>query len=401
MTDAISMQRLRADVMHYASMGNHITGSSVDLATAEWIKDRLASAGFSVSLDPWPLRQFHLRECWVEICGRRLESFPLWHPKAMPKPFDAPLSDDPTAGDIALIQFSDVMVTPKSDHQKKIEAAAKAGAKAIIACTPHQSGEIYGQNVIPPHNQRPWPIPVLLIAPRDWHVLTDASTHRDKVRVCLLGDTQTKTRANNLNAKLKRGDRWIIISTPQSGWFRCAGERGAGIALLLALADWASASDLTQSFLFLSNSGHEIGHMGIHHVMEQGCLPSPEDTDCWLHLGSSIGARAFAANDSGTLQPNGPDRDGWLFGSEDMIPTLTSHFSAFDHVRAQVYDRNHGEIRWILEQGYRAFSLMGPQRFFHLASDGPENVDEALLSRLGDAIIKTLENKDNQDERSN
>ena len=390
-TEPFCPHQLRADVMHYAAMGDHRTGSDVDNATAQWIRDRLEQAGFHARLDPWPLRLFHLHEAWIEVCGRRLDAFPLWHPKPIgPEPFSAPLSLIAKPGHMTLMQFDDVMVTPKSDHAAKIEAAAKAGATAIIACTPHSSGEVYGQNVIPPFNQTPWPIPVLMTAPRDWHVLADAATHSDIVTACLAGEVVEDAEAQNVVATVERGPRWIVISTPQSGWFRCAGERGAGVALLMALAEWAAGADLPYSFLFLSNSGHEIGHMGIHHLMEQDTLPDPEHTACWLHLGASIGTRAFVPDQDALLRPNGPNGDGWLFSSADLTETLCQSFADVKFLQPQVYNRKNGEIRWILEKGYPAFSLMGPQKFFHLVSDGPENVDEALLVEIAGAVVRVL-----------
>ena len=236
-----SPEQLRADVVRYAEMGDHRTGSEVDLATSCWIRDRLTQAGFEARLDPWPLRQFHLGECWVELYGRRFDAFPLWHPTAIgPAPVEAVLSRGPAPGQIGLLRFEDTMVTPKSAHEKKIAAMVRAGAQAVIACAPHVSGEIYGQNVIPPLNQTPWPIPVLMIAPRDWQVMADAAQHGQKVRACLSGEDVEEAEACNVVGRLDRGERWIIVSTPQSGWFRCAGERGAGIALLLALAEWVA-----------------------------------------------------------------------------------------------------------------------------------------------------------------
>lgn len=387
MTDPLSPNALRADVMRYAAMGEHRTASSVDLMTADWIKNEMHAAGLQADFDTWSLRQFHLESCWIETLNTRISAFPLWHPTPVgTEPIDLSLATDvDLMGKAALILFEDLMVTAKSDHAAKVEAAARAGARAVIGCTPHRSGEIYGQNVIPPHNQRPWPIPVLMVAPKYWHILIDAADHGDVAKLNLTGTDDQAAKAHNVVSRLARGSRWIIVSTPQSGWFRCAGERGAGVALLLGLARWAAASEMPQSFLFLSNSGHEIGHMGIHHVFEQDVLPPRDQTDVWLHLGASIGTRAYAQLD-GVLSPSGPEPESWLFCSDDIQAPLERAFEAMPHLSAEPYNRKNGEIRWILERGYSAFSLMGPQRFFHLESDGPEAVDADLLS----AIARTL-----------
>ncbi len=391
MNDPLSPEALRADVIRYAGMGEHRTASTVDLATARWIKDEMRAAGLQAAFDSWSLRRFQLDSCWVETLGTRIGAFPLWHPAPIGnEPIDLPLADgEDLTGKAALVLFEDLMVTAKSDHAARIETTVRAGARAIIGCAPHASGEIYGQNVIPPHNQHPWPIPVLMVAPRHWHILKDAAAHGDLVTLCLSGRDDPAAAAHNVISRLDRGSRRIIVSTPQSGWFRCAGERGAGVALLLGLARWAAASNMPQSFLFLSNSGHEIGHMGIHHIFERDILPPPDQTDFWLHLGASIGTRAYAQTD-GVLSSSGPEAESWLFCSNDLQAPLERAFEELPHLSAERYNRKNGEIRWILERGYSAFSLMGPQRFFHLEGDGPEVVDATLLSSIGRTLCRTF-----------
>ena len=391
-TDPLSADRLRRDVIHFARLGEHRTASAVDLMTSAWIRDEMRSAGLSAEFDTWPLRQFQLDACWVSAFGQRLDAFPLWYPKPIGRrPLEGMVvpAEQAVDGKIALVQFEDLMVTPKSCHAPMIERLASNGAKAVIGCTPHFSGEIFGQNVIQPHCQNPWPVPVVMVAPRHWHVLADAAAHGDTVEMMLSGKDDMSAKAHNVVGRLSGGNRWIIVSTPQSGWFRCAGERGAGVALLLGLARWASQSGLPHSFLFLSNSGHELGHMGIHHLFDQGIVPPPEQTDCWLHLGSSIGTYGYKV-ENGVQIPNGVEEESWLFCSGDMVNVLQGAFHSLPHLNPAPYSRKNGEIRWILERGYTAFALMGPQRFFHLESDGPEVVNPDLLSSIANALKSTL-----------
>ncbi len=393
MSDPFCPQKLRNDVIHYASLGEHRSASAADLATSQWIQSELRQSGVSAELDPWKLSQFNLQECWVEVFGKRFEAFPLWYPTPLG---DEPCletlvtDDQPVDGKVVLTRFDDRMVTRKSDHAGKVQSLADAGARAIIGCTPHESGEIYGQNVIPPFNQLPWPVPVLMVRPSDQHVLQNAAKHGDQVRICLSGTQDQNATAHNVVGKSVRGRQWIIVSTPQSGWFRCAGERGAGVALLLALARWQKDCSLPCSFMFLSNSGHEIGHMGIDHLLKNERPPAPEETACWLHLGASVGTIAYRSDEAGFLSHSGPETENWLFAAPTLQETLGHCFEGFEHLTPKIYDRKNGEIRWILENGYAGFALMGPQRFFHLAGDGPENVDTRLLSDIGKAITEAF-----------
>ena len=47
----------------------------------------------------------------------------------------------------------------------------------------------------------------------------------------------------------------LMITTPLSGWFRCAGERGPGIAILLALVEVDEAGLLLPTRSAMANSG--------------------------------------------------------------------------------------------------------------------------------------------------
>ena len=394
MTDPLSEVALMRDVIRFSEMGDHRTASSVDLATSDWIKSELAKAGLTAELDPWPLRQFRDLDCRLRVFGMNYDTFPLWYPRSTgPEPIVARLvhGDDHENlhGAIALVQFPDVMVTSKSAHARIIEALAQNGARAIVGCTPHKSGEIYGQNVIPPFNQTPWPLPVLLISPSSWHVFDAAARQGACVEYMLDGADCEGANANNVVAFQERGDRWIIVSTPQSGWFRSAGERGAGLSLLLGLARWMTTVETDHSFLFLSNSGHEIGHMGAFHALNNPRLPKPEDTDCWLHLGSCIATQDFDSRNH-VLVPAKPPDPSWLFASEDLVAPLERAFDGLPHLTPELYNRDHGEIRWILERGYSAFSLMGAQQFFHLQGDGPEVVNGQLLAKVGAALTSAL-----------
>jgi hypothetical protein len=105
-----------------------------------------------------------------------------------------------------------------------------------------------------------------------------------------------------------------VISTPSSGWFHCAGERGPGIAIWLALARWSSHRESTVRYTFVASSGHEIGEQGMRSFLASQA-PRPSEVDIWLHLGASIAAR-------GTTRRLMTNRREWL-------PVLTRNFRPF------------------------------------------------------------------------
>jgi hypothetical protein len=78
----------------------------------------------------------------------------------------------------------------------------------------------------------------------------------------------------------------IIVTTPLSGWFTCAAERGSGIAVALELA-----ADLarTHPVFFLGNSGHELNNFGVRAYLRDAFDLQPRAV---IHIGASIAAGA-------------------------------------------------------------------------------------------------------------
>ena len=111
----------------------------------------------------------------------------------------------------------------------------------------------------------------------------------DKVTLRLTGRMDEAAEAVNVARRLVRNEEadWSVISTPSSGWFTCAGERGPGIAALLALAEWAHARPDSLHYLFVATSGHELDFLGARLFHEAQLAPPPERTQVWLHLSAS------------------------------------------------------------------------------------------------------------------
>jgi hypothetical protein len=136
-----------------------------------------------------------------------------------------------------------------------------------------------------PAGAEPWPVPVVLVGQRDETVLTAAARSNIKASLLLEGEDESAAIAKNVVARMDHGKDLIVVSTPQSGWFRCAGERGPGIAMFLGLARWASKRPSGPSFLFVSTSGHELGGLGMLAFLKE-LAPPPEQVLGWIHLGA-------------------------------------------------------------------------------------------------------------------
>ncbi len=87
----------------------------------------------------------------------------------------------------------------------------------------------------------------------------------------------------------------LVITTPTTGWFVCAGERGSGIALALSVS--AAVSEDHPVLLALT-SGHELGFLGGRRFVEQFNRPITGV----LHVGSCVADKAALDGKNGTFR---------------------------------------------------------------------------------------------------
>merc|ERR1712060_700481 len=61
----------------------------------------------------------------------------------------------------------------------------------------------------------------------------------------------------------------VIVFTPRSGWWSCAVERASGLAAFLEILRVVVASKPARTVVFLANTGHELGHLGMRSLRQQ------------------------------------------------------------------------------------------------------------------------------------
>ena len=395
---SLSGRDLFHDVVTYAAMGEHRTGTPADIAATDWIAERLDAAGCEVGFSDWKLRRFLIDRCELEVEARSRECLPLWFPRPTgPVPIQGPLTcirigqENPAKvnGRIALVKFEDFVVNTESSHERIISDLADHGALAVIGYNPSFSGEVLANNVHQPYNQQPWPVPVVQVGARDRLPLIDAAGREARASLIIDGRDENDVPVRNVMGRLDRGGPWVVVSTPQSGWFRCAGERGSGLAMFLGLAQWAGSLDSEVSWLFLSNTGHELGNMGMHHTLKHAWAPPPDQTLCWLHLGASVAVYNWK-HDGRKLDRNGFSTATNLVGVPELMPDLTEAFAGLPHLNPKT-GPSAGELADALNLGYRAFGFFGGHYFFHTPSDGPETTGPELLEPVALALARALE----------
>jgi hypothetical protein len=398
----LSGGKLYEDVITYYNLGEHRTASDVDLRTSRWLAEQLRGAGLQATFQTFGLRQFFLRQCRLSIGDRPVRCFPLWYPHATGStPINAALGMADKSGRqglqgrIAVVRFpfdAGAAITERSGHAEIIQAAAKTGASAVVAITEGATKEIIALNS--PAGAQAWPIPVVLAGERDASLLAASAGSGERAMLLLDGTDDQDATARNVIARLDRGKDLIVVSTPQSGWFRCAAERGPGIAMFLGLARWASRRPSGSSFLFVSTSGHELGGLGMRAFLKD-LAPPPGRVLCWLHLGAGIAAYSWEETAAGWKRLQEPDSKRYLMTSPVFVPLLTNTFAGQPGL-IPTTDHAVGEFEFMLKAGYRTFGIAAGSRFHHTPADSPEMTGPEILEPVGRALMNTIEEIEQQ-----
>ncbi len=363
------------DVRRYESFGVHRYGWPGAEAAFDWIAGELAAAGFAVAPQPFTMaRQYELTSGTLDVAGRRLAVVPQWW---MPESrASLRLTATLAAGGFERLTLPfDRGAYLNDSHRARLGDAFARKPQAVLLDIEHPSGEIFTYNV--DQSSAPWPVPVILVAPKDRAVLDAAQRAGTPVTVEIAGRYRHDLAGRNVVARLDRGKgRWLVISTPVTSWFTSTCERGPGIAGFLALARQAARRLGNVDLVFVATAGHEIGHGGMARFLEDGA-PSRADTLAWAHFGSSLACR-----DSVVRAIN---------SSAALADTVDRHFAGIEGSRL-IGDRAAvGELREVHRAGYaRFFGMAGSHQFFHTPADSLAAVSEEELARVSEAFAATL-----------
>jgi hypothetical protein len=291
-------RQLQLDVATFAAFGEQRAGSEPARRTAAWLVRRFRTLGYEAQLHPFPVTT--LTEPWVRVAtgGQKIAGFIQWLPpgERWPESLTGPLIDLAKAqaepGCLALISKPAPLSAywPASLDQA---IAAAVGAGAIILAVDDPLGGLFAYNrdaALPR-----LPLPVVIVDKAGMTALASAAMRGERATIRGAGVVR-RVQALNCRASLPGGGRKIVISTPLTGWFRCGAERGAGIAVMLSLAQ--ALRQTGRPIELVATGAHEIGHLGMQQAIASG-VAAPKDVAIWCHLGASLGATAL----DGTGQP--------------------------------------------------------------------------------------------------
>lgn len=370
---------IRQDLFRYLDFGNKRAGGPGDNACGNWLASELAQAGYAVERQYYEVPFFEASTAELVCEGRAVSIYP--------QPVVVPTGPEGLAGPLVRVdghgQFSGSMkgaiALVDLPHARwssmlspavrgPIEAAFAAGASAAVAITNGPSGKVIALNA---DGRGPmFPGPVALLAPDLAQDLLAAAMTGKDARLTIDGKGGRRA-AFNFVGRLDRGkQRWLAISTPRSGWFGCAAERGSGVAAWLELARWAEHALPDHNLSFLCNTGHEYEYLGAAEAMKE-IAPPVDRTDFWLHIGANVAARDWHVIVGVSPLPS-VDSQRYLAISPGLLPVARTLFAGQAGYEEPVSSDvlSAGELDEVIKAGYApAAGVFGIHRYHHTAED--------------------------------
>lgn len=351
----------------YDNQGWHRTGSSTDVRSARWLAEIVRGLGAEPAFEAFPFDRLVLRSARVVLPAGEMSGVPLYDASLPPlggvSGLLGPLG---SRADIGVVDIS-----PTAGPDELLEARREGAHRAIVAVTRGGSPGLALRNAAS-------------LAPFGPPVVQVGSQHGAKMRAAAADGLWATVRvdgrrspARMVNVSAAVGGSApeaepVIVLTPRSGWWRCAAERGGGLACWLALVAAAVGSPGRRPMRFLATSGHELDFAGVHAHL--AAHPAELGAAAWVHLGANIGAAA------GTLR---------VSSSQAELARAAAHALVSAGARRPlILDTPVGEGASLGRAGARFVSFVGTNAHFHLRSDRyPENVDADELAATAAGLV--------------
>jgi hypothetical protein len=387
---ASDTEGLQSLLERYLSFGDKASGGPGDEACAAWLEHELTAAGYASRRQPFDVPYFEVRQATLSCGDARATVIPQaivapTGPRGVSAPLRLARDDTDLAGAIALVLLPYKRWVSFSDPQaaRPVADAVQRGAVGVVLVTTGPTSEAIALNVSThkPAVEKP----VAILAPKDAAPFVAAAKAGQTATLTLdgAGGGNARRRAANLIARLDRGAaKTAVISTPRSGWFGCAAERGSGLAVWLSLARWLASANHRVNLEFLATSGHEYDYVGGEHYLAEAA-PPPASTALWVHIGASAAARDWHEIGPKLLPLPSADAQRVMTATADRLDGARRAFRGVGGLEA-VYLADKamagGELSNVMAAGYRsAIGLYGAHRYFHTRADDMTCVSGELV----------------------
>lgn len=365
----------------YDEQGIHRTGTKVDAENARWLVDRARSAGAQAKLIGFPHERIDPRECELRVESDRYPGVPL---------FDCSYTDAEgvegrlgalgSTSEIGLGPLPPAPTTPEG--RAFLRARRESRHRGLVGVTDATAyGIASGLTLVNADDfRKPFGPPVLQLPTELGPRLRAAAERGAPTRVICRVARET-VQAFNVEAELPGREPQaapLVVMTPRSGWWRCASERGGGVAAWLEILRDLAVNSPRRPVRFVASTGHELGHEGLEHFL--AAHPDlPSRAHAWIHLGAN-----FAAAGTPALRLQASDRE-----LLELARSALARAGAPAEQETPVDQRPFGEARNISDGRGRFVSLLGMSGLFHHPQDRwPDAVDLERTLQLINALTE-------------
>lgn len=382
--------RAKAILERYQGLGDKASGGPGDTASGEWLEADLKGLGFATRRQPFDAPAYEGDAPTLSLGDVTATLIPQAIVTPTPQEGISGRLFVPGRGEgeIALIVLPHARwSTAKGEVARRVQGAAGAGARAAILVTTGPTGEALALNT--PPDKPLFDLPAAVLAPRDAQPFVEGAAKGARATFRMPGRSFRRP-AFNVTATLDRGlGRWLVISTPRSGWFGCAGERGSGLAVWRLLVDWAAKARLPADIALVATSGHEYEYAGGEHFIAH-LAPKPADTALWVHLGANVAARDWHERGASLSPLPSADPQRYLLASAPLVASCKAAFAGLPGLE-QTYPIDPklaaGELASIVQAGYDpVMGVFGAHRFHHARTDDLRCVSPALIPPVVEAF---------------
>ncbi len=369
-------ERISRCIEVYDAQGFHRTGTDVDAASARWLLAEIQSLGYEAALEAYALSRIEVNQAFVEVAGKRSSGLPL---------FDGSFTD--AAGISGRLgpagsssEIGVIVLDSAASAEKLEELRVKGPHLCLVGVTVGPQPGLIAHNAT--FFNSPRGIPVLLVSSEERAWLEEAIQTGATGQVVVAVE-RVNCESANIVSRLPGRDREakpVLVTTPRSGWWNCASERGGGIACWFEVARRLAQATPARDVWFVAFSGHELGHLGLDAFL----AAHPETVmgaRAWVHFGANIGGATIP-----TVRVSASDAE--------LLQLAESHL-----IKAEASDLRLSQVGQVLglepqeinSKGGRCLSLLGGNAFFHMPEDRwPDAVDTASVAMQANALTRAI-----------
>jgi hypothetical protein len=373
---------MMASLERFAAFGSKASGGPGDNAAGEWLGGELESCGYIIERQPFSVPFFDPSVTLLQAAGKEVV--------VQPQAIVVPTPAEGVSGRLVRVDAATATSAAKSGRVRDaialvdlpfarwstakpiipvIEALFAAGANAAILVTNGPSGKAVALNTA---SETPvFARPTAILAPERAAPYYVAAQDGARATLRILGKGGVRSAFNVIGRANRGRGRWLVVSTPRSGWFDCAGERGPGVAIWLGLARWAMTNAPDHDLAFICTSGHEYENFGGKLALATAA-PKPASSALWVHLGSNLATRDWH-DLMPTLTPlTTADPQRYFVTSPQYVEHAARAFEGQSGLCDPYSDPAvaDGELKEIMAAGYSTVSgAFGAHRFHHVRED--------------------------------